>query len=318
MALAATGLTNGNRRTRRLFDALVPLSLVAVLYDTMRLTRNTGLSPPKVHIADIRAKELKWFGIGSGASRMTLQDWFQEHACLPLDLFCAVPYGVFLYVVTGYAVYLVGRDRDSQRRFAWGFFVLNVAGFVTYHLYPAAPPWYFRMHGARIHLDEPPNEGTHLARVDALLGYPYFKKMYARGSDVFGAVPSLHVAYPLLMILEGWKLHGPVGRSLLALFYGSMCFSAVYLDHHWVIDVILGSGYAVGTSWLMRRLIPPTREENRQDRQGARDARILSWASAPETKPPQLKTGSDRSEYISNIFAPERGMATRRRASKRG
>ena len=28
-----------------------------------------------------------------------------------------------------------------MRRFAWTFFFLNVAGFLTYHLYPAAPPW---------------------------------------------------------------------------------------------------------------------------------------------------------------------------------
>src|SRR5262249_55289549 len=152
-------------------------------------------------------------------------------------------------------------DRGSQRRFAWGFFVLNAAGFVTYHLYPAAPPWYFRKHGSRVDLRATPYEGTHLARVDRFLGYPYFKKFYARSRDGFGVVPSLHVGYPLLMILVGWRLHGKVGRSLLALFYGSMCFSAVYLDHHWVIDVILGSGYALGTHWLMRLIIPVERPE---------------------------------------------------------
>jgi hypothetical protein len=321
MALAATGLTNGNRRTRLLFDALVPLSLVAVLYDAMRLSRNAGLTPSKVHVADIREKELKWFGVGSGTSRVTLQDWFHEHASLPLDLFCAIPYGVFLYVVTGYAVYLLGRDRGSQQRFAWGFFVLNLAGFATYHLYPAAPPWYFRKHGARIHLDARPSEGTHLARVDAFLGVPYFKRFYDRGSDVFGAVPSLHCAYPLLMILEGWKLHGPVGRSLLVLFYGSMCFSAVYLDHHWVIDVILGSGYAVGTHWLMLQLIPAAKTiEPRAALLGEGTARAPgtpgSWAG-----PRQLERSvsplnlADRDDYISNMLAPGGALQSRRWAS---
>jgi membrane-associated phospholipid phosphatase len=24
-----------------------------------------------------------------------------------------------------------------------------------------------------------------------------------------------------------------------------MCFSAVYLDHHWIIDVVVGSAYAL-------------------------------------------------------------------------
>jgi membrane-associated phospholipid phosphatase len=39
-----------------------------------------------------------------------------------------------------------------------------------------------------------------------------------------------------------------------------MCFSAVYLDHHWVIDVVLGSGYALGAGAAMRSLIPLSTE----------------------------------------------------------
>lgn len=256
MALAATGLAYGNRGTKRLFVALVPLSLVAALYDAMRLFKNAGLTPEGVHVSDIRALELRWFGVGSGDARVTLQDWFHAHPSLPLDLVCAIPYGVFLYVITAYAVYLFGRDRGAQQRFAWGFFVLNVAGFVTYHLYPAAPPWYFRKYGANVDLEARASCGTRLARVDTVLGFRYFEKFYARTSDVFGAVPSLHVAYPLLMIIEGWPQHGGAGRSALVLFYASMCFSAVYLDHHWVIDVILGSAYALGTGRLMRAFVP--------------------------------------------------------------
>jgi hypothetical protein len=256
MAVAATTLAYGNRKTKSLFIAVLPLSGVAVLYDAMRLLKNTGMTSSKVHVGDIRAAELKWFGVGSGSKRRTLQDLFYEHASLPLDLYCAIPYGIFLYVVLGYALYLVGRDKDAQKRFAWGFFLLNVAGFVTYHLYPAAPPWYFRKYGDRVDLQAPPSPGTHLTRVDQALGMRYFEKFYARSTDVFGAVPSLHCAYPLLMIIEGWHQHKKVGRSLLILFYGSMSFAAVYLDHHWVIDVILGSGYAMGTGWLMRRIVP--------------------------------------------------------------
>jgi hypothetical protein len=209
-----------------------------------------------VHVCDLRALELRWFGVGSGAARGTLHDWFQVHDHLALDLLCAVPYGTFIYVVMGYAVFLFFRDLRAQQRFAWGFFVLNLAAFVTYHLSPAAPPWYFHAHGCDVDLATLPSAGTHLTRVDAILGFPYFENFYSRGSDIFGAVPSLHVAYPLLMILEGWRYHRALGRSLLVAFYGLMCFSAVYLDHHWVIDVVLGSGYALTVAWLMRRVIP--------------------------------------------------------------
>jgi membrane-associated phospholipid phosphatase len=73
---------------------------------------------------------------------------------------------------------------------------------------------------------------------------------------VFGAVPSLHVAYPLLMILEGWKRHRALGRTLLLAFYACMAFAAVYLDHHWIIDAIVGSTYAIIAFLALRYLAP--------------------------------------------------------------
>ena len=183
--------------------------------------------------------------------------FWQVHSAPALDLFCAVPYGIFLYVVLGFAVYLLRRDFIAQQRFAWGFLVLNAAGFVTYHVYPVAPPWYFHAFGCAVDLNAAPSAGPNLLRVDAMLGIGYFRAFYGRASDVFGALPSLHVAYPLLMILVGWPLHKTLGRSLLVVFYVWMCFSATYLDHHWILDVVAGSAYALATAWLMTRIIKP-------------------------------------------------------------
>jgi hypothetical protein len=255
IAVAATALAYGNARTRRWFIGLVPLSAVGLFYDGMRFVKNVGLSPTNVHICDLRSMELRWFGVGIGSARMTLQDWFQAHASLPVDLLAALPYGLYLYIVIGYALYLIGRDFTAQQRFAWGFFVLNVVGFATYHVFPAAPPWYFHRYGCAVDLAALPSPGPNLTRVDHALGIGYFHSFYARSSDIFGAVPSLHVAYPLLMIVEGWRLHGRVGRFLLGLFYVWMCFAATYLDHHWVIDIMVGSAYAVAVGCIMRRLI---------------------------------------------------------------
>jgi len=255
IATLATVLAFGNAQTKRWFVGLIPFSAVGLFYDCMRFVKNLGLTTSNVHVCDLRAVELRWFGVGSGGARMTVQDWFQSHASLPFDVICALPYGLYLYVVIGYAIYLIGRDFAAQQRFAWGFFLLNVAGFATYHLYPAAPPWYFHRFGCAVDLSALPSQGPNLTRVDTLLGVPYFHSFYARSSDVFGAVPSLHVAYPLLMIVEGCRLHGRVGRALLGLFYAWMCLAATYLDHHWVVDVVVGSGYALAVGWIMRRVI---------------------------------------------------------------
>ena len=79
------------------------------------------------------------------------------------------------------------------------------------------------------------------------MGVRYFAGFYGRSNDVFGAVPSLHVAYPCLVVLFGWPVLRVLGRALALLFLASMCFSAVYLDHHWIIDVLLGLVYTVAT-----------------------------------------------------------------------
>jgi membrane-associated phospholipid phosphatase len=81
--------------------------------------------------------------------------------------------------------------------------------------------------------------------------------MYSKGSSVFGALPSLHCAYPLLLVIQGWRSFGPKLRAVALAYYAAMVFSAVYLDHHWIIDALLGSAYAAtvaGAMWLYARL----------------------------------------------------------------
>ena len=173
-----------------------------------------------------------------------------------------------------YAVYLFRRDYPALQRFTWSFLALNVAGFITYHLYPAAPPWYYHHYGCAVDLATHASEGPNLARVDAWLGIPYFAGMYGRSSDVFGAVPSLHVAYPLLLLIDGFRRHRWLGRVLLVWFYLSMCFAAVYLDHHWVFDIVLGSLYAVVISAL-----DPSRVQRALGRRLAERSRSRSRAS---------------------------------------
>lgn len=251
VALLATALRFGPPALQKLFRALIPLGLVGVTYDAMRFVAHIGLDETTVHVCDLRELERTWFGITSQGERITLHDWLQPRAMPWLDLLCAVPYGAFLAVVFGYCFVLLLRDFEAQQRFAWGFLLLNLAGFTTYHLYPAAPPWYFHQNGCHVDLHAAASAGPNLLRVDSMLGVHYFAGLYGRASDVFGAFPSLHVAYPSLMLAVGWRVHGAMGRCLLALFLAWMAFSAVYLDHHWIIDVLAGATFAFTTAFLV-------------------------------------------------------------------
>ena len=70
-----------------------------------------------------------------------------------------------------------------------------------------------------------------------------FAEFYGRSVDPCGAIPSLHVAYPLLAVYYAFQFGA--GRALSVAVFLITCFSAVYLNHHYVIDLIAGSAYAL-------------------------------------------------------------------------
>lgn len=240
--IVAPLLAYGSAGSKRLFLAVFPLGLLGLTYDTMGYVRDLGVTPARVHDCDLRALESALFG----RPGWTVHDWLQAHPSDWLDRLCAIPYGTFLYAVVAFALFLFVRAPPSAvLRFSWTFFAMSFLGFVTYHLYPAAPPWYFHAHGCSVDLGVHASEGPNLARVDAWLGVPYFAGMYGRSNDVFGSVPSLHVAYPALIAIEGWRWLSAPTRAATFAFAALMCFAAVYLDHHWIVDVVLGLMFCV-------------------------------------------------------------------------
>jgi membrane-associated phospholipid phosphatase len=241
---------------RRLVAGAYPMGLVALLYAAMGRVRDVGVSQASVHLCDLHAREVALFGVPLNGARVAPNDWWLAHPYRTLDALCAFPYATFILVCVGFAVWLYGHDYARMVRFAWCFLALNVVGFATYHLYPAAPPWYFHAHGCAVDTAAKASEGPALARFDAWIGVPYFARMYARSSAVFGAIPSLHVAYALLVALEGWSVFSTGWRAASVAFFLLMCFAAVYLDHHWIEDVLAGAACSVAVAAAARALTP--------------------------------------------------------------
>jgi membrane-associated phospholipid phosphatase len=254
MMVLVPALAYTNEKSKKLCEASYAMGLTGLFYDAMRYFRDVGVSPERVHLCDLRALEIKLFGITMGGERVTVHDWFLTHHWDALDLWCAVPYGTFIFASLGCAVVLYGRDYRAVQHFAWGFCLMNVVGFATYHIYPAAPPWYYHAHGCFVDMAANPQAGPRLEHVDAMLGIDYFRGMYARSSDIYGAVPSLHVAYPGLILLNGFRLFKVPGKIFSIVFFVSMCFAAVYLDHHWIVDIVLGLVYCVA-AWAIVRFV---------------------------------------------------------------
>ena len=89
-------------------------------------------------------------------------------------------------------------------------------------------------------------------------------------ANVFGAVPSLHVAYATLVVCVVWSQARWLRAAALG-FALSIAFAAVYLRHHYIIDVVAGVLLALlvhGLSWALRRFVSRSRDQ-RARRAGA-------------------------------------------------
>jgi len=279
--LAIMGLTTGNRpehlyacavvavlvvwseATRRFFLGMLPFLLFAISYDLMHITQPL-VRYLHVHVVEPYAFDKFFFGIRTAGGVLTPNELFERYHWPAVDLLTGTAYIVFVWWAIGFAAALVlfRRDEAGRRlasRFGWTFLFLNLAGFATYYLYPAAPPWYVSDYGLG-----PANMAAQAsmagaARWDELTGIPWFHAFYGRSADVFGAIPSLHVAYPLLTFLHGLELRKRwLDVASFALFL-LVCFAAVYLNHHYVLDVILGVLYTV-VAWGIDRVLARRRE----------------------------------------------------------
>ena len=136
------------------------------------------------------------------------------------------------------------------RRYVATVALMAMMGFLTYALFPAAPPWMASQAG-------------HLEPTTRLTGYvwseipiAHFNSLFERGSQYanpVAAVPSLHAAYSLLIVMFLWRYAGRFA-PLLALYPLAMAFALVYFAEHYVSDILLGWIYAVFAYWVVSKV----------------------------------------------------------------
>lgn len=254
MGTAIVVLSLGGRGAGTVLRFLFPIMFTGMIYDSMRYY--SQYIRGEIHVAFPYEFDKRFFGIETSEGVLTPNEWWQKHTHPVLDLITGFFYLCFIsiYIVVSayHAVVLPRRAKDIVQRgnaerlgpfVTWAFFWVNMLGYTTYYWFPAAPPWYVSDHGLGPAQLETVASAAGAIRFDQLLGTPFFTTWYGRSADVFGAIPSLHVAYPLLSVFFAFKLRSL--RVFALFFYGIMCFSAVYLNHHYVIDILWGSAYTV-------------------------------------------------------------------------
>ena len=227
----------------------LPLALVLAVYDVLR-----GHADGLLFSAWYRPQiEADAFLFGGTVPTVWLQEklWDASH----VHWYDYASWAV--YVSYFAATYLVAAllwffARDRFRRYVGCVALLAGMAYVTFALFPAAPPWLASRSGD-------------LEYTTRLIGpisahIPFlslsFEGLFERGweyANPVAAVPSLHAAYTLLITIFLWR-STRWGRPLLALYPAAMAFALVYTAEHYLVDILLGWAYTLLAIWIVGRI----------------------------------------------------------------
>jgi membrane-associated phospholipid phosphatase len=245
------------RRGRRYFQDFLPFVALIILYAECR-----GLAHvlrPDAHFTPHLDLE-RWLFAGNVPASV-LQEWFWSGHERWYDTALLGVARIHQFVPLTLAFVLLMRRRVLFYRFATTLIVLSFSAALTFLAYPAAPPWRAAERGlvSVEKLDGYPSSAPHTS----LLTAPY--DLVHDNPDA--AIPSLHGGYSFLVFLFVamlfWRTRWRWKAVCLAALYPLLqSLTAVYTGNHYVVDLLIGYGYAAsiffGVAYVWRRLgLPP-------------------------------------------------------------
>lgn len=231
VALAVASTT-----TKELLIACLPGIGIGFGYELVRYLRPLFVTPNRVWSCELRTIDMAFSPLGQD---QTLPEFFSQHHAPVWDVFFALPYTLFWVIALVYGLALFFLNRPRMDRFLWVLALTHAVAFVIWMVLPAAPPWYVQTYGCSIQIDALPSAAA-LLRMDALLGIDYYANFYSRAPTVFGALPSLHCAFPAAGLATAWRDAGWPERFAHLGYTAWMLAASVYLGHHWLLDGVLG------------------------------------------------------------------------------
>jgi membrane-associated phospholipid phosphatase len=212
--------------------AWLPWLALLVVYDELRAS--VSATPAEAHAGTQIAVD-KLVGLGAVPTV-----WLQRHLWSPGHVRW-YDYAVWaVYMTHFFAVWLVAAalwrcDRARFTRYAAVTVVLTLSAFLVYWVYPAQPPW------LTSDLSRIGPVGRIVPLVWDHLGLTSITSVYDNGDlvNTVAAMPSLHAAYPMMLVVFFWGA-GPRVRAGLALYTLAMGYALVYSGEHYVSDILAG------------------------------------------------------------------------------
>lgn len=159
-------------------------------------------------------------------------NWYDYFATLFYFLHFALPLGF------GFILWI--KNRHYFKRFANAVLILSYSAFATFVIFPASPPWLAAEKGYFPHVVKILD--ITLRSFPDRLGLPTI--YYNFNPNSVAAVPSLHAAYPFLVLFFAVKFFKLKGLFFIPYVLGTW-WAIVYLGEHYVADIVAGIIYAL-------------------------------------------------------------------------
>ena len=265
LALMILVLLMGKDRAKRFLIDWLPFVIFWIGYDMMRGVADQVRGKISVFLPYILEYDIFGNFFGNTIPAWYFQTWQTLHDGSVIKAFFDVMGGLFytlhfgLPLILGWLFWHTTDDRKMFYRFIWTMTILNFSALATFMLYPAAPPWYVMGYG----FGQPPHTdfwglgAGALINVDKMIRADLFLTLWGRfNPNHFAAVPSLHGAYPLAVAAFTY-IKFRKKFWLMILYPIGVWFSAIYLNQHYIIDLLLGAGY-LGIAYIIsdRLLVP--------------------------------------------------------------
>jgi membrane-associated phospholipid phosphatase len=189
-------------------------------------------------------------GLGALPTSRLQAAFFDPHHLHWYDYLTALLYLLHFVVPLAFAYLLWHWRRPLFTRFVRSYLLLIYAGFITYVVFPMAPPWWASQQG-RI---PPVHQVLDSVRWQGV-GNPVVLLSRYFQTDPVAAMPSIHAAFPVLVWLVAWRIWPRWGWALV-LYPLAMGFAVVYAGEHYLVDVIAGWLFASVAFSLVWRLSP--------------------------------------------------------------
>lgn len=215
-----------------------PFIVLLLVYDSLRGLANSLHG--RIHYYEMINFD-KWLG-GGTIPTTHFQNWLYHGSVQWYDLFLYFLYIIHFAAPIGLAVLIWKTKPKEYWRFVTGFLLVSYLGFLTFILFPAAPPWM----AAQMHLI--PDIARFSDEIAKAFGAHGLPNIYSQiNPNPVAAVPSLHVAYPTLLALFVFRIWGPKVGIPLTIYPLLVMFGVVYLGEHYVFDVVAGVLFAAGS-----------------------------------------------------------------------